>query len=179
MACNFVDGSGSVLLAVAGVYKFVVPFGLLMYCATEFEELESHDKCPEVAASGEVIVDLQQLPCARLRRLAIKDCSLVPCVNTELKRREIQKYMGYNESKHGNIRAAVCNLNLKTTAAKMARQELVRRGEWDYGGMGEEALVAASGLACVVALCVFQDTESAEVQKTRGVRICGHRQKRH
>ena len=66
------------------VYKIVVPSGPPMSCATEFEELESHDKCPEVAGSGEVIVDLRQLPCARLRRLAIKDCSLVPCVNTEL-----------------------------------------------------------------------------------------------
>ena len=138
MPCNFVDGSGSVLLAVAGVYKFVVPFGLLMNCATELEELESHDKCPEVAANREVIVDLHQLPCARLRRLAIKDCSLVPCVNTELKRVEIQKYMGYSESKLRNIRAAVCNLNFKTTPAKVARKELVRRGEWDYGGSGEE-----------------------------------------
>ena len=161
------------------VYKIVDPVGLLMSCAAEFEELESHDKCPEVAASGEVIVDLQQLPCARLRRLAIKDCSLVPFVNTELKRREIQKYMGYSERKLRNIRAAVCNLNFQTTPAKMARQELVRRGEWDYGDMGEEALVAASGLACVFALCVFRDTEIAEVQKTRGVRIRGRRQKRH
>ena len=161
------------------VYKIVVPFGLLMSCATEFEELVSHDKRPEVAASGEVIVDLQQLPCARLRRLAIKDSSLVPCVNTELKRREIQKYMGYSESKLRNIRAAVCNLNFETTPAKMARQELVRRGEWDYGDMGEEALVAASGLACAVALCEFRDTEIAAVQKTRGVRIRGGRQKRH
>ena len=106
MPCSFVDGSGSVLLAVAGVYKFVVPFGLLMNCATEFEELESHDKCPEVAAKREVIVDLHQLPCAYLRWLAIKDCSLVPCLNTELKRVEIQKYMGYSESKLRNIRVS-------------------------------------------------------------------------
>ena len=128
MPCNFVEGSGSVLLAVAGVYKFVVPFGLLMNCAKEFEELESHGKCPEIDASGEVIVDLRHLPCARLRRLAVNYCSLVPFVNTELKRREIQKYMGYSESKLRNIRAAVCNLNFETTPAKMARQELVRRG---------------------------------------------------
>ena len=179
MPCNFVDGSGSVLLAVAGVYKFVVPFGLLMSCATELEELESHDKCPEVVASGEVIVDLRQLPCARLRRLATKDCSLVPFVNIDLKRREIQKYMGYSEGKLRNIRTAVCNLNFETTPVKMARQELVRRGEWDNGDMGEEAPVAASGLACAVALCVFRDTEIAEVQKTRGVCIRGRRQRRH
>ena len=161
------------------VYKIVDPFGLLMSCATEFEELEPHDQCPEVPASGEVIVDFQQLPCARLPRLAIKDSTLVPCVNTELKRREIQKYMGYSESKLPKIRAPVCNLNFETTPAKMAQQELVRRGQWDYGDMGEEALVAAGGLACAVALCVFQDTEIAEVQKTRGVRICGRWQKRH
>ena len=106
------------------VYKIVDPVGLLMSCAAEFEELESHDKCPEVAASGEVILDLQQLPCARLRRLAIKDCSLVPFVNTELKRREIQKYMGYSE---GPLRSsAVKSFQIKATRFKA--QSVVRKG---------------------------------------------------
>ena len=80
---------------------------------------------------------------------------------------------------HRSIRAAVCNLNFKTTPAKMAQKDFVRRGDWDYGGLGEEALVAASGLACAVVLCVFRNTEIAEVQKTRGVCIRGCRQKEH
>ena len=89
--------------------------------------------------------ELRTLNVRRLRRLVSQDVAMEQPVNGELERREVERYKKFSDSKLRNVRAAVSKWPYETYEARLARKELIRRGEWvdsplenDYGDAGEE-----------------------------------------
>ena len=83
-------------------------------------------------------------------------------VNGELERREVERYKKFSDSKLRNVRAAVSNWPHETYEARLARKELVRRGEWEYDERGEAACSVATALACAAAVALNR-VSAAEV----------------
>ena len=125
--------------------------------------------------NGETSVEIGKIPelrtvnVRRLRRLVSQDVAMEQPVNGELERRDVERYKKFSDSKLRNVRAAVSKWPYETYEARLARKELIRRGEWvdsplenDYGDAGEELIKPRSQLwlwcqiscMCVASRCL-------------------------
>ena len=117
------------------------------------------------------VVDMGALSTLGLWHLVAKDEAMELAVKVDFQRRELERYAKFSEFKLRNIPAAVNNWPNETTAAQLARLEVVRTREWVNSRLENKPPVAASlAAACLgaVACChLLPKTQKREGRRLR------------